>query len=186
MENEARDKEFIRLPATTGPRPHRCEVCQRSFREVATLRKHEQLHRADRPYICNTCGKSFLWSSNLKVHERVHTGERPYKCKICHRYVIMVFPYDLLFANVKTKAQIKCNRTADQCLCFSYIDSKIPLISKSEVSVAPIAQLGERRTFDCNFPGSILTQARGVVSLSKTLHPHCLVLVKPRKQSQND
>ena len=87
MENEARDKEFIRLPATTGPRPHRCEVCQRSFREMATLRKHEQLHRADRPYICNTCGKSFLWSSNLKVHERVHTGERPYKCKICHRYV---------------------------------------------------------------------------------------------------
>lgn len=85
MENEARDKNCIRLPATNGPRPHRCEVCQRSFREVATLRKHEQLHRADRPYICTTCGKSFLWSSNLKVHERVHTGERPYKCKICHR-----------------------------------------------------------------------------------------------------
>ncbi|CAG5121394.1 unnamed protein product [Candidula unifasciata] len=73
------------LPPSNGPRPHRCEVCQRSFREIATLRKHEQLHRADRPYVCNTCGKSFLWSSNLKVHERVHTGERPYKCKICHR-----------------------------------------------------------------------------------------------------
>lgn len=75
----------IPLPATSGPRPYRCDICQRSFREVATLRKHEQLHRADRPYICTTCGKSFLWSSNLKVHERVHTGERPYKCKICHR-----------------------------------------------------------------------------------------------------
>ncbi|KAK7092043.1 uncharacterized protein [Littorina saxatilis] len=72
-------------PSSNGPRPHRCEICQRSFREVATLRKHEQLHRADRPYVCTTCGKSFLWSSNLKVHERVHTGERPYKCKICHR-----------------------------------------------------------------------------------------------------
>ncbi|XP_076456345.1 uncharacterized protein LOC143290714 [Babylonia areolata] len=84
------------LPPTSSPcpsssssssvqRPHRCGTCQRSFREVSTLRKHEQLHRADRPYVCNTCGKSFLWSSNLKVHERVHTGERPYKCKICHR-----------------------------------------------------------------------------------------------------
>ncbi|XP_076437602.1 uncharacterized protein LOC143276832 [Babylonia areolata] len=72
-------------PSSTTPRPHRCEICQRSFREIATLRKHEQLHRADRPYVCQTCGKSFLWSSNLKVHERVHTGERPYKCKICHR-----------------------------------------------------------------------------------------------------
>ncbi|GAB1599428.1 vascular endothelial zinc finger 1-like [Argonauta hians] len=71
--------------SSSSARPYRCELCQRSFREVATLRKHEQLHRADRPYVCQTCGKSFLWSSNLKVHERVHTGERPYKCKICHR-----------------------------------------------------------------------------------------------------
>uniref|UniRef100_A0A8W8N6H5 C2H2-type domain-containing protein n=2 Tax=Magallana gigas TaxID=29159 RepID=A0A8W8N6H5_MAGGI len=86
MDEDGADKQNgIRLPATTGPRPYKCEVCQRSFREVATLRKHEQLHRADRPYVCQTCGKSFLWSSNLKVHERVHTGERPYKCKICHR-----------------------------------------------------------------------------------------------------
>lgn len=87
MDEDGADKQNgIRLPATTGPRPYKCEVCQRSFREVATLRKHEQLHRADRPYVCQTCGKSFLWSSNLKVHERVHTGERPYKCKICHRW----------------------------------------------------------------------------------------------------
>ncbi|XP_055998338.1 zinc finger protein 91-like isoform X6 [Ostrea edulis] len=86
MDEDGADKQNgIRLPATNGPRPYKCEVCQRSFREVATLRKHEQLHRADRPYVCQTCGKSFLWSSNLKVHERVHTGERPYKCKICHR-----------------------------------------------------------------------------------------------------
>ncbi|KAK3088794.1 hypothetical protein FSP39_023783 [Pinctada imbricata] len=85
MDEDGPEKNCIRLPATSGPRPYKCDVCQRSFREVATLRKHEQLHRADRPYVCNTCGKSFLWSSNLKVHERVHTGERPYKCKICHR-----------------------------------------------------------------------------------------------------
>ena len=29
-------------------------------------------------------------------------------------------------------------------------------------------------------------QGRGVVSLSKKLHPHCLVLVKPKKPPQND
>lgn len=86
MNGETREKPgAIPLPATSGPRPYRCDICQRSFRELSTLRKHEQLHRADRPYVCTTCGKSFLWSSNLKVHERVHTGERPYKCKICHR-----------------------------------------------------------------------------------------------------
>ncbi|XP_033727754.1 zinc finger protein 91-like [Pecten maximus] len=85
MDEDGREKEIVRLPASSNSRPHKCEVCSRQFREIATLRKHEQLHRADRPYVCTTCGKSFLWSSNLKVHERVHTGERPYKCKICHR-----------------------------------------------------------------------------------------------------
>ena len=44
-----------------------------------------------------------------------------------------------------------------------------------------IAQLGERQTLD-HYPHP----GRSVVSLSKTLHPHCLVLVKPRKPSQND
>ena len=45
---------------------------------------------------------------------------------------------------------------------------------------ATIAQLGERRTLDRNVAGSNLTWGRGVVSLSKTLHSNCLVLVKAR------
>ena len=41
------------------------------------------------------------------------------------------------FAYAKTKAQISCavNKcTADQCLCFRYTDSTIPLLSKSKIS----------------------------------------------------
>ena len=35
------------------------------------------------------------------------------------------------FAYAKTKAQISCTVcAADQCLCFRYIDSTIPLVSK--------------------------------------------------------
>ncbi|WAR16296.1 hypothetical protein MAR_030890 [Mya arenaria] len=64
----------IPLPATNGPRPHRCEICQRSFREVATLRKHEQLHRADRP--------CFTQSNDLRRHERnVHMRGKLYSYK---------------------------------------------------------------------------------------------------------
>ena len=44
---------------------------------------------------------------------------------------------------------------------------------------APIAKLGECQTLDRKVAGSILTWGAGVVSLSRTLHPHCLVLVKP-------
>ena len=49
---------------------------------------------------------------------------------------------------------------------------------------APIAQFGERPTLDRKVAGSNLTMGCGVVSLSKTLHPHCFVPVNPRKQSQ--
>ena len=37
-----------------------------------------------------------------------------------------------LVVHAKTKAQINC--TADQCLCFCYMDSTIPLLSKSKIS----------------------------------------------------
>ena len=30
--------------------------------------------------------------------------------------------------------QLRGNREADQCLCFSYIDSAIPLVPKNEIS----------------------------------------------------
>ena len=34
----------------------------------------------------------------------------------------------------KDADQLRGNRKADQCLCFRYIDSTIPLLSKSEIS----------------------------------------------------
>ena len=44
----------------------------------------------------------------------------------------------------------------------------------------------ELQTLGRKVAGSILNPGRSVVSFSKTFHPHCLVLVKPRKPSQND
>ena len=55
---------------------------------------------------------------------------------------------------------------------------------KTQSLEAPVAQLGIHQTLDHEVAGLILTG--GVLSLSKTLHPHCLVLVKPKKPSQND
>ena len=66
-----------------------------------------------------------------------------------------------------------------------YKESLFKFLDRTFLRGAPIAQLGERLTLDRNIAGSILTWGV-VLSLSKTLHPHCLVLVKPRKPSQND
>ena len=51
---------------------------------------------------------------------------------------------------------------------------------------APIAHLGDRQTLDRNFCGFDPHLGLGVVSLSKTFHPSCLVLVRPREPPQKD
>ena len=41
---------------------------------------------------------------------------------------------DFCICENKDTDQLRCNRTADQRLCFHYIDSPIPLLPKSEIS----------------------------------------------------
>ena len=42
--------------------------------------------------------------------------------------------HDFCICENKDADQLRGNREADQCLCFRYIDSTIPLLSKSEIS----------------------------------------------------
>ena len=58
-------------------------------------------------------------------------------------------------------------------------------IGQTFIQGALIAQLSVRRAANWKIAGSILTWGT-VLSLSKTLHPYCLVMVKPRKPYQND
>ena len=41
---------------------------------------------------------------------------------------------DFFICKNKGPDQLHCNPAADQCLCFRYIDSKIPVLHKSEIS----------------------------------------------------
>uniref|UniRef100_A0A6B2FZS9 Transcription factor YY2 (Trinotate prediction) n=1 Tax=Myxobolus squamalis TaxID=59785 RepID=A0A6B2FZS9_MYXSQ len=52
--------------------------CKRSFKDVASLRKHINIH-GPKNFICPTCGKSFVENSKLKRHSLVHSGEKPFK-----------------------------------------------------------------------------------------------------------
>ena len=69
----------------------------------------------------------------------------------------------------------KCNAVAVHWVLMLYV----PLL---HIVGAPIAQLGERRTLYRNVAG--FTHLGRDVSLSKTLHPSFLLLVKPRKPSK--
>ena len=48
--------------------------------------------------------------------------------------------YFFAYAKNKCAHKLRGNRTADQCLCFCFIDSTIPLLSKAEISrVSPFS-----------------------------------------------
>ena len=59
---------------SNGLKPHKCEICGRSFTQRGGLNQHLLIHSGDKPYTCDICGKKFTQSGNLKSHKVIHTG----------------------------------------------------------------------------------------------------------------
>ena len=73
-------------------KPHKCELCYKSFASEERLSKHMAVHGSDdsKPLSCKECGKRFLNNSALACHSKVHVGNGSningvtgYDCPIC-------------------------------------------------------------------------------------------------------
>lgn len=55
-------------------RLYNCDVCEKSFFEIGTLKSHQVTHLDERPFICDfeNCGKTFKSNENLKCHKYWH------------------------------------------------------------------------------------------------------------------
>lgn len=61
-----------------------CEVCNKTFRRKAYLRKHMNNHNDDRPYPCQYCGKVFRSLTNRAKHVLNHAvGPKTFICNVC-------------------------------------------------------------------------------------------------------
>lgn len=60
-----------------------CTQCDKSFKELRTLRLHLKIHNADYPEHCEVCKKGFRTKWQLKQHLMDHGGKRPYPCPEC-------------------------------------------------------------------------------------------------------
>ena len=65
-------------------RPHKCHICDRGFKTVASLQNHINTHTGVHPHKCKECDAAFTTSGELVRHVRYrHTFEKPHKCPEC-------------------------------------------------------------------------------------------------------
>lgn len=69
------------LPA--GEKPHKCELCDFTCRDVSYLSKHMLTHSNDKNFMCTECGYITKWKHYLNVHMRKHTGDLRYDSRPC-------------------------------------------------------------------------------------------------------
>ena len=69
----------------TNEKPFLCKHCGKSFRENKHMKLHENIHKGIQPFACNTCGKKFNEFRVLSDHQWTHTGEKLYSCKFCNK-----------------------------------------------------------------------------------------------------
>ncbi|EDW83266.1 uncharacterized protein Dwil_GK22769 [Drosophila willistoni] len=97
--------------AHTDFKPHQCELCDKSFRQMGELRAHIRRHTGERPFKCLYCDRSFSDRSEKLRHERVHTNTRPYKCAVCEK----TFTHSTILKNHSLVHSGKKNYNCDIC-----------------------------------------------------------------------
>lgn len=66
-------------------KPHKCDLCSKSFPNPSLLRDHKLAHSNERNFHCDECGKSFKIKSQLRSHKEYHRAaeSRPCQCPKC-------------------------------------------------------------------------------------------------------
>jgi len=49
-----------------------CRVCGKRFHHQSHIIRHERTHSGESPFVCDICQKSFMQLSSLKAHKQKH------------------------------------------------------------------------------------------------------------------
>ncbi|KAJ8954592.1 hypothetical protein NQ318_003123 [Aromia moschata] len=100
-------------------RPHKCSVCERGFKTLASLQNHVNTHTGTKPHACKYCDAAFTTSvgdkpifqcelcpttcgrkTDLRIHvQKLHTSDKPLKCKRCGKSFPDRYSYKNLYHN---------------------------------------------------------------------------------------
>ena len=120
--------------------PHRCDHCNKEFKEYKKLRRHIDLHINEKKYVCLCCNRRFHQKTGLKRHllthseaEREATGADILAKPKAHKVPIVEAPEEMMAPVVKNiLSQVDIQRITD---AMEALDHELQIMKaiKSEV-----------------------------------------------------
>ncbi|XP_053695923.1 zinc finger protein 62-like [Sabethes cyaneus] len=102
----------------TNQRPHKCNVCGKSYIRLVHLNHHMRIHTGDL-FKCDRCGTKFATNSSknkhLDIHQvydltlqpETHTDDGVYRCDICYREFVKLRSWQRHYSFHK-ESQVQC------------------------------------------------------------------------------
>merc|ERR1712129_347913 len=72
----------------SGEKPHKCHICDKSFRTVGHLKSHLLFPIIGNTFNgekCGTCHKVFTQSGSMKTHLLIPIKEKLHNCGVCEK-----------------------------------------------------------------------------------------------------
>jgi len=63
-----------------------CHLCTQLFKDRLSLAKHQvEVHSSERSFACSQCDKTFKEIRTLRLHLKIHNSEYPEQCGVCNK-----------------------------------------------------------------------------------------------------
>nr|CAD7463892.1 unnamed protein product [Timema tahoe] len=93
-------------------KPFKCELCDASFWQEVSLKKHVAQHVNDKPFLCVECNISFPHISSYNKHLAFHAPKQKhkYKCEFCDKILQTKYNHErhIMFKHSKNAIPLTC------------------------------------------------------------------------------